>query len=46
MYKRSKYGKLPAMVAQEISWIKILVDQIDCMHFKNPNIRYPEKGNK
>ena len=46
MYKRSKYSKLPAMVAEEIPWIKLLVDLIDHMDFKNPNIRYPGKGNK
>ena len=33
MYKRSKYGKLPAMKAEEIPPIKLLVDLIDHMDF-------------
>ena len=31
MYKRSKYGKLPAIVAEEIPWNKISVYIIDHM---------------
>ena len=34
------------MVAEERPWNKLLLDLMDHMDFKNPNIRYPNKENK
>ena len=41
-----EYGKIPAKVAEAISWNKPLVEIIYHMDFKSPYIRYPQKGNK
>ena len=46
MYKRSKYGKLPAIVADEIPWIKLVVYIIYSMDKNNPHICYPKKEKK
>ena len=34
------------MVAKTIPWIKLLVDIIDNIDFKTPNINYPKKERK
>ena len=40
MYKRSKYGKLSAITAEKTPQIKLLLDLINHMDFKAPNIHY------
>ena len=48
IYKRSniKYDQLPAKVAEEIPWNKILVYEMDHTDFKTPHICYRKKENK
>ena len=44
MYKRSKYGKLAAMLQLNKYYeLKLWEDQIDHMNLKNPNIGYHKR---